>query len=59
LTLTALAAVLVDWLVFLEQSTIKGNLGLILTFINQIRTQNGLLANALDAVAKNFSLRSY
>jgi hypothetical protein len=45
--------------VFLEQSTIKGNLGLILTLINQIRTQNGLLANALDAVAKNFSLRSY
>ena len=43
-----------DWLASLHQATIEGDLDAMLSLIDEIRTQNKPLANALAALAKTF-----
>ncbi|NER38004.1 MAG: PAS domain S-box protein [Oscillatoria sp. SIO1A7] len=43
-----------DWLASLHQATIEGDLDVMLSLIDEIRTQDNPLANALAALAKRF-----
>jgi CheY-like chemotaxis protein len=57
LTPAALAALSANWLADLQQATIKADLNLILTLIDQIREQNAALAGALADLAKDFEYK--
>jgi PAS domain S-box-containing protein len=57
LTPEAIAALPADWLASLQKAAIEGDLDLILTQIEQIRSQNDALANALASFAKKFEFK--
>ena len=57
LTPAALAALPPDWVTELQQATTKANLNQILDLIDQIRGQNGALADALADLAQNFDYK--
>jgi len=57
LTPAAMAALPPGWLAELQQATIKANLNLILTLVDQIRKQNGALADALADLARDFEYK--
>jgi len=57
LTPEAIAALPADWLASLEKGAIEGDLDLILIQIEQIRSQNDALANALASLAKKFQFK--
>jgi CheY-like chemotaxis protein len=57
LTPAALAALPPGWLAELGQATIKANLDLILTLVDQIRQQNVTLADALAHLAYDFEYK--
>jgi PAS domain S-box-containing protein len=57
LTPAALAALPANWLADLQQATIKADLNLILTLIDQIREQNAALAGALADLAHDFEYK--
>jgi PAS domain S-box-containing protein len=57
LTPAALAALPPGWLAELQQATIKANLNLILTLVDQIRKQNAALADALVDLAHDFEYK--
>jgi len=57
LTPEVLGALPPGWLSELRQATIKANLTLILTLIDQIREQNEALANALAGLAHDFEYK--
>jgi signal transduction histidine kinase/CheY-like chemotaxis protein len=57
LTPEAIAALPADWLASLEKGAIEGDLDLILSQIEQIRSQNDALANALASLAKKFQFK--
>jgi signal transduction histidine kinase/DNA-binding NarL/FixJ family response regulator len=52
-----LAALPADWLADLRQATIKADLNLILTLIDQIRGQDAALADALAGLANDFEYK--
>lgn len=54
---TALAGLPPDWRTELQHATIKANLGLILTLVDQIRPQNPRLADGLTNLANNFEYK--
>ena len=57
-SLTAALAILPsDWVADLQQATIKADLNLILTLIDQIRGKNPVLANALVDLANDFEYK--
>jgi CheY-like chemotaxis protein len=56
LTPEAIAALPADWLASLEKGAIEGDLDLILTLIEQIRSQNDA-TDALASLAKNFQFK--
>lgn len=53
----AIAALPADWLASLQKAAIEGDLDLILIPIEQIRSQNEALANALASLAKKFQFK--
>ena len=57
LTPEAIAALPTDWLASLQKAVIEGDLDLILIQIEQIRSQNDALANALASLAKKFQFK--
>jgi PAS domain S-box-containing protein len=57
LTPEAIAALPADWLASLQKGAIEGELDLILIQIEQIRSQNDALANALASLAKKFQFK--
>jgi signal transduction histidine kinase/CheY-like chemotaxis protein len=57
LTPAALAGLSSAWLIELKQATIKANLNLILTLVDQIRDQNVALSDALVDLAINFDYK--
>jgi PAS domain S-box-containing protein len=57
LTPEAIAALPADWLASLQKAAIEGDLDLILIQIEQIRSQNDSLANALASLAKKFQFK--
>jgi PAS domain S-box-containing protein len=57
LTPAALAALPAGWVDDLQQATIKADLSLILTLIDQIRGENPALADALTDLARNFEYK--
>lgn len=57
LTPEAIAALPADWLASLQKAAIEGDLDLILIQIEQIRSQNDALANALASLAKKFEFK--
>jgi CheY-like chemotaxis protein len=57
LTPAALAALSTGWVANLQQATIKADLNLILTLIDQIRGENPALADALTDLARNFEYK--
>jgi hypothetical protein len=57
LTPAALAALPSGWLADLQKATIKADLNLILTLIDQIRGENPALADVLADLARNFEYK--
>jgi hypothetical protein len=57
LTPEAIAVLPADLLASLQKAAIEGDLDLILTQIEQIRSQNDALANALASLAKKFEFK--
>jgi len=57
LTPAALAALPADWLADLQQATIKADLSLILTLVDQIRQRDVVLADALADLAYDFEYK--
>jgi hypothetical protein len=57
LTPAALAALPAGWVADLQKATIKADLSLILTLIDQIRGQNPALADALADLARSFEYK--
>jgi hypothetical protein len=57
LTPEAIAALPADWVASLQKATIEGDLDLILSQIEQIRSQNDALADALASLAKKFQFK--
>jgi PAS domain S-box-containing protein len=57
LTPEAIAVLPADWLASLQKAAIEGDLDLILIQIEQIRSQNHALANALASLAKKFQFK--
>ena len=57
LTPAALAALPPEWLADLRQAAIRADLSLVLTLVDQIREQNGPLADALADLIHNFEYR--
>ena len=49
-----LAALAADWVTELREATVRGDLGLILTLVDQIREKDAALAEALAAWARDF-----
>ncbi len=57
LTPEAIAALPAGWLASLQKAAIEGDVDLILIQIEQIRSQNDAVANALASLAKNFQFK--
>jgi PAS domain S-box-containing protein len=57
LTPAALAALPTGWVADLQQATVKADLNLILTLVDQIRGENPALADALADLAQNFGYK--
>jgi PAS domain S-box-containing protein len=57
LTPEAIAALPVNWLASIQKAAIEGDLDLMLIQIEQIRSQNDALANALASLAKKFQFK--
>ena len=57
LTPEAIAALPADWLASLQKAAIEGDLDLILIQLEQIRSQNDAVANAIASLAKKFEFK--
>ena len=57
LTPATLVALPASWVADLRQATIKADLNLILTLIDQIREQDPVLADALADLARDFEYK--